>query len=273
MTEEWPLSPTSSSAVDSYDLCPLQWGVRYGPQRELRRGHGQPTDSLDVSRRRGRVVHEGVCTALRCAERELAELGTPIPGTLRRYYKPARVALGQAWLAEKMPSDPAEGQLVTDLFERTLDAVTIPRPGSIYGIEARYEHTTPSGVKIVFGPDFSYWVRPGVLRIVDWKSGKIDPADVPRHPQLLRYAVWMAQRDPSIRDIEIELFAMRDGVGHVAPVDPARAAKAAARFDRIAWQAATDPEPQANVGPHCNGCRFRLVCPALRARMGATDAA
>lgn len=277
MTGEWPLYPTSSSAIDSWARCQLQWSLAHGPHRQQRRDAEQhtkrPADHMQVSRGRGRVVHEGIAAALRCAKAELDRTGAPIPGTLRRYWKPARLALGQAWDAEQMPSDPEVGQQVTDFFERALDAIEIPPPRSIYSIEARYEHVTPGGVAVTFGPDYMRWVRPGVLRIVDWKSSKVDPADVPRHPQLLRYAGWMAARDSRIRGIEIALFALREGVEHVVQADPARVARAVERFDRLAWAAATTDDPEAKIGPQCGGCHFRNICPALRARMGGTSAA
>lgn len=256
--------PWSSSAADLFERCPLAFHLRYGtPGGGVRAGE---RDS--VARRRGRVLHEGLCAALRHAEIELNRLRAPIPGTLRRYYTPARRALGQAWVEHEMPSDSAVAAQVMDMFERALDAVPIPLPGALHGIERRYEHITRGGIPVVFIPDVSWWTDRGrgVLRVRDWKSGKIDEADVPRHQQLLRYAGWLTEMDPAIRSVEIELYSLRAGRGYVAPADPTMIGRAVRRFDRIVAQAMATPNPQGRVGAHCESCRSAPACPALAAR-------
>lgn len=258
--------PWSSSAVDLYERCPLAFSLRHGPRPA---GAPAPADTDSDPQRRGRVLHAGLQAALEHARIELDRTRAPIPGTLRRYHAPARKALGKAWEAERMPSDPALAAQVVEMFERALDDVAIPLPGALHGIERRYTHITRGGYPVVFGPDVTWWVdrRRGVLRVTDFKSSKVDPADVPRHPQLLRYAGWLSEMDPTIRAVEIELYALREGRGHVALADPAKIARAVARFDRIVGQALTAPPPPVpKVGPHCTACRYATGCPALAAR-------
>lgn len=256
--------PWSTSAADAYDRCPLAFSMRYGAHRITLT---TPTHG-DVAQRRGRVLHAALAVALEHAQIELRRNRAPIPGKLRRYYGPARRALGQAWVDEGMPSDSAEAARVVDMFERALDEVDIPLPGALHGIEERREHITRGGIPVVFIPDVTWWVvrERGVLRVRDWKSGKISEDDVPRHQQLLRYAGWLIEADPTITDVEIELYSLREAKGYVVRADPAMVTRATARFDRIVGRALADREMAPKVGPHCSGCWFQTQCPAFTAQ-------
>lgn len=257
---------SSSSSVDSYERCPRQWSYRYGPHREIAQRPGRSDTLHGLARRRGRILHESICTALRAAERELAGRTTPLAGWhLDRYWATARRTLGEAWEVEQMPSDPAEAVRCVELLRTTLAAVEVPAPGTIHGIERRYEHVTPGGVAVVFIPDYTRWVRPGVLRVTDWKS-RAEPVEVGRHQQLLRYAGWLAQIEPDLLDVEIELFSMRDARGHVESADPVMVGRALERFDAIVRRATADPDPQPKTGPQCSGCAFKSICPAVGGR-------
>lgn len=241
----------SSSSVDAYIRCPTAWWARYGP----REASAAPAHLDGVARRRGRVLHTALCEALRHADIELRRTRAPINGTLRRYYTPARRALGLAWVQEGMPSDSDEAARVVDMFERALDEITIPRPGTLHGIERQHEHVTRGGVPVVFIPDVTWWVTRGrVLRVRDYKSGKIDEADVPRHQQLLRYAGWLGEADPRITAFEIELYSLREARGYMVPADPEMIHRAVERFDRIAIEAMTSRAADARRCGRCATC-------------------
>jgi hypothetical protein len=269
-----PRVESSSSAADRYAMCPLNWSLRYGPGRHGADREDATADAVgDLNRRRGNVLHAGMQAACERARAELDALGTPLPGaTLYRYWPAARRALGRAWDRERMPSDPSEADYTTDLLVRTLEAVPVPPPGTIDSIERERHLTTPGGVSVVFKIDYAWRPRPGALRIVDWKSGRVTPRDVRRNQQLLRYAGWSMLLDPTITAVEIELFSMRAGRGHVEPADPQRIAKALALFDRLARAAAADPDPQPTPGRHCVTCSHRRACPAVAGTAMAADA-
>jgi len=256
----------SSSAADDYAACPRRWSYRRGPHRgeAAAVAAGGPPRGYALAGRRGRVLHQAIAAALCAARDELAPRRTPLAGsTLARYWAPARTALGQAWVREQMPDDPDEARLCTDLLARTLAAVPLPRPGVIRSIEEPREHVTAEGVAVRYVIDYAWWPDRHTLHITDWKSGAaVDLARVGHHRQLLRYAVWEAEQDPRIRQVEIELFALRQARGQTARVNPERAARAAARFDALAAAAAADPDPQPRPGRVCGTCPFTRVCPA-----------
>lgn len=258
----------SPSQADTAERCMLQWSMRYGPLRPDGPRVQSPGD--DVARRRGKVLHTALQAALQAATDELATRWSPLTGAhLDRYWRPARVALGQAWLDEQMPSDSGEGQMTTELLRTTLAAVPVPRPGAMHSIEQERTFTLPSGIVVHYVADWTWWEGPGALVVVDWKSGRVEPDEITRHRQLHAYAAWLRRADPTITSVRIELFSMRKGEGYSLVVDPDRAERIAGRIERLAVAAHEAREHAPTTGPHCVGCFARPRCPAVGIRASA----
>lgn len=256
----------SVSAADAYGRCPRAYA-----ERNARDGDSRHDPITDTPRRRGMVLHDAMQVALHCAQAELATRGA-IGGRMSRYWGPARGELGAAWDRHKMPSVSAEAVLVEEMLRTTLDALPVPAPGALHSIETERIHTIPAAlgdpaqgeISIKYKPDWTMWVGRRTLRVTDWKSGAIAPEDVRRHEQLHAYAAWLlADLGSAVRDIEIELYSLRRGEGFIHPVNPARAARAAARIETAARTAFADVEFAPKPGPQCGACYFRAVCPAV----------
>jgi PD-(D/E)XK nuclease superfamily len=266
------LGTFSVSAADAYLRCPRQHRLRreHEDARRAAREAGLPDPGadelvLDVARRRGRVLHAAIAAALTAARIETDNRGMRLGGArLDRYWAPARRALGVAWEAERMPSDHGEADLCLSMLRATLAAVEAPAAGVTHSIEQPRTHCTASGVQIRYVPDWVRWTGRRRLCVTDWKTGRIETDDVNRHQQLHAYAAWLAaELGQAVTSMEIELFAMRDGRAYRIAVDPARAARAADRVERVALRALADTEFAPAPGPHCGACWFRLGCPAV----------
>jgi len=252
----------SVSAAHTYRTCPLQWSYRYGPHKQ------PPTlEAPSVHRLRGRVLHEALAAAYRAAVTELADTpGGLLPGTMTRYRRVARAALGVAWETHRMPSDSTEALECLQLLDSVLGALPVPARGAVYAIEHRIRTRTAGGLLVVLVPDLVLWTGRGTVRVRDYKTGRVDPAAVAGSQQLLIYAGLLAERDPTITGVEIELYSLRGAAGHAEPADPRQVADAIDRLERTAATAAADTEHAPRPGPHCASCPFQQVCPAMSRR-------
>jgi hypothetical protein len=254
----------SVSAAALFDRCPGAAAQRYGPDRVKLDDH-----EFDPYRKRGLVLHDALSAAFTTA-RDDAECGEGLAGApMLRHWGAARRELGKAWERHRMPSDPDEAQTCVDLLRTNLEVLREPARGAILAIEQLREHTTGDGVLIRYIPDYLEWVAPGVLLVRDWKSGKVDPDEVKRHRQLYCYAAWLAHElGRQVREIRIELWALRDGRGYWATARPEKAALHADWVAARALDAAhTDlAEVEYRPGKFCSGCYFRKRCPALGGR-------
>lgn len=252
----------SVSAAHTYQTCPLQWSYRYGP-------HKQPhtPEAPSVHRLRGRVLHEALAAAYQAADTELADTpGGLLPGTMTRYHRAARAALGVAWETHRMPSDSAEALECLQLLADVLDALPIPARGAIYAVEHRIRTRTAGGLLVVLVPDLVLRTGDGMIKVRDYKTGRVDPTAVALSQQLLIYAGLLAELDPTITGVEIELYSLRSATGHVVPADPRQVADAIDRLERTAATATADTDPAPRPGGHCASCPFQQVCPAMERR-------
>ena len=256
------IRPWSPSASAAYRTCPRKWSYGYGPHKTpYPAGTAAPLPAA-----RGRVLHAALAAAYEAATVELATVPGPLTGArMDRYFRAARIALGEAWERERMPSDPAEALECVRTLTEVLQAQPVPAPGAIYAVERRIRVRTPGGLLVTIVPDLVLWRRRdrGVLRVRDWKSGTVTPHHVQRSQQLLIYAGLLAEGDPAVTAVDIELYSLNRVAGHVdTTVSPDRIIEAIDRLERTAAKAEADTDPQPKPGPHCGSCPHRRICPA-----------
>ncbi len=249
----------SISAADLYRRCPQWWSYRYGPHRVPARGGA----GVPLHKAQGIVLHGALAAAYRAADAELEATPGGLAGArMDRYWAAARAELGRTWTASGMPGDPNVARETVALLRGALAGLDVPARGALYAIERKITHRTPAGVPVVAYPDLTMWARPGVLRIRDWKTGAVTMADVLASQQLPVYAFLLADADPEVVDVEIELYSIRHGVSHVHPPTEAEVAEAVVRLEDTALKANADDQCEPDPGPACVGCPFIRICPA-----------
>lgn len=249
----------SISAADLYRRCPRRWSYRYGPHRvPARTGAGVP-----LHKAQGIVLHGALAAAYRAADAELSDTPGGLAGArMDRYWAAARAELGRTWTTSGMPDDPNVARETVALLRGALAGLEVPARGALYAIERRVTHRTPGGVLVVAYPDLAMWVRPGVLRVRDWKTGAVTMLDVLTSQQLPVYAFLLADADPTVRDVEIELHSIRHGVAHTHRPTEAEVVEAVTRLETTAGQADADDQCEPRPGPACVDCPFLRICPA-----------
>lgn len=249
----------SISAAHLYRQCPRRWSYRYGPHRVPARD----TAGVPLHKAQGIVLHGALAAAYRAADAELSDTPGGLAGArMDRYWAPARAELGRTWTASGMPSDPNVARETVALLRGALAALAVPARGALYAIERKITRRTPGGVPVVAYPDLAMWVRRGVLRIRDWKTGAVTMADVLASQQLPVYGFLLADADPAVRDVEIELHSIRHGTSQVHALTEAEAVEAVTRLEVTAERADADDQCEPDPGPACVDCPFIRICPA-----------
>lgn len=252
----------SVTAMRTYNACPKRYAYTYGPSKiRLHDRTSSPTAQ------RGIVLHMGMTGAYRAAQAEAAEhpetYGTR-GNTMLAYRTEAERAFNLSWNTHGMPRDGGLANSTLGALTDLLGSLPLPKPGAVLEVEQRHRFTTSTGLEITASPDLALANESaGSVLIRDWKSGqdclKLDPTE---DDQLNIYAAAVTAAYPHVRRVYLQLFSISKGRGVQGPATVEKVDASLRRIERTAATAAADQERAPRPGARCDGCPYRVICPA-----------
>jgi hypothetical protein len=256
MTTTW-----SPSAIISARACPLQWFRTYGPGRLPRSAEG----AVDARRGIGTAQH----AALEVAYWQAKLRTSRAPDTMDRFLHHAVEVLADRWRTLRLPEDDAlQAQAVAELGA-TLEALRVPHPAAILGIESELRFTGRSGTPFKARLDLVLRTGRDEIHIRDWKRTSI--GSLPKAQelfddvQLCQQRVAVSERWPWAQRVTVGLFSVKSAseVSIELPLERALYQLDGHEVTAHARESA-DAHPPAR-GEACGGCRVRPQCPLFAA--------
>ena len=247
----------SPSALRAYRTCPRQWHLRYKDSRPGKRAEALDTPPSHL--RMGTAAHAGLEAAYMAARDAL----NWSPGTRMMIYGDEAVdAIRAAWERLELESSSAQ---IEDEVSRTLDALPVPRPEAVLGVELEIRNEV-EGYPFVNVLDLALRTGARAIHIRDWKRRSLRTlprvTELPDDPAMCSYRLAVAERFPWARRVTVGLYSLVNHVEVVADLPLARAAHVMSGEVAIIEQAEDDtswiPTPD---GRNCGSCSVRSRCP------------
>lgn len=246
----------SPSQARMYRECPRQWWFRHVSD-------ARSTVRMPMHLLVGTAAHAGMEAAYRAA----AAAPILMPVSMSLFRDEALGAVEAKWEALGVGTlDEAALPEVLDRVSSTLDALPVPHPKAVLGVELDMEAVAPWGTPLRVTADLVLRTGRDSVHVRDWKyrSVKSLPAaeDLLDDDQLGVYRALVAQRWPWVRTVTAGLYSVVSAREVPVEFPEAAATEALARLESTAEKAESDstwtPTPSPDV---CGSCRFVSVCP------------
>jgi CRISPR/Cas system-associated exonuclease Cas4 (RecB family) len=246
----------SPSQARMYRDCPRQWWFRHV-------NGATPTSRMASHLLVGTAAHAGLEQAYRSA----ATFPGYLPGLMSRYQGEALDAVTAKWEALGIQTaDEAALPAVLDRVASTLDALPVPHPKAILGVELDMKAPAPWGTPLAVSADLVLRTGRDSVHVRDWKYRNVSslPAaeDLLDDDQLGVYRALVAQRWPWVHTVTAGLYSIISAREVLVEFPESAAIEALARVESTAERAESDrvwtPTPSPSV---CGSCRFVSLCP------------
>jgi len=211
----------------------------------------------------GTAAHAG----LEAAYRSAATFPGYLPGSMSRYRDEALDAVTAKWEALGIQTaDEAALPQVHDYVANTLDALPVPHPQAVLGVELDLTATAPWGTPVQVAVDLALRTGKDSVHVRDWKYRRLQSlptdAELLDDLQLGVYCALVRQMWPWVRTVTAGLFSVVSAREVAVEFPPAAAAEALERLESTAEKAESDHvwEPRPSPGV-CGSCRFVSICP------------
>lgn len=246
----------SPSQARMYRDCPRQWWFRHVDGATPA---GRMASHLLV----GTAAHAGLEAAYRAA----ATAPAFMPVSMSLFRDEALNAVEAKWEALGIETlDEAALPAVLDRVSATLDALPVPHPKAVLGVELDMKAPAPWGTPLAVSTDLVLRTGPDSVHVRDWKYRSVAslPAaeDLLEDDQLGVYRALAAQHWPWVRTVTAGLYSVVSGREVWVEFPESAAIEALARVESTAERAESDrtwtPTPSPSV---CGSCRFVPLCP------------
>lgn len=252
----------SPSAIISARTCPQQWFRTYGPGRQPPSGDGRAIEHLAL----GIAQHAALETAYSHAALATAHR----PGTMDRFLGNAVETLAHQWRTLRLPEDDAlQAQAVAEIGA-TLEALPVPHPRNVLGIESDLRFTGRSGTPFKARLDLVLRTGADEIHIRDWKRTGLSSLpkfdDLADDVQLCQQRVAVSEQWPWARRVTVGLFSI-SSAAETRPFE-LTLERALYRLDGhevTAHETETASMYPTRKGEACGSCRVRPQCPAFTA--------
>lgn len=218
----------------------------------------RPPRDVPAHWRVGTAVHAGLEGAYRAAQSR----GTR-DDSMWAFREEAEQAFVDSWRAEELAFTHGQYDWAMEGLQRTLQALTAPRPEEVLLVEDQLLEVTAEGVIVHGYPDLLLQVDDQTVKVRDWKvSSRPESSEsVARSPQLALYAWMVRRRWPDVTRVLVEEYypPVQRAVGVLS--SPSVQAEVLERVEMVAEMVEGDSEWAPNPGERCEWCAFKQHCP------------
>ncbi len=157
-----------------------------------------------------------------------------------------------------------------EIIEREWQKAQMPRKSHTIGLERRFSFPVQDEYEITGRIDRIDKVSDQCLEIIDYKTGRIVPAesDMSENLQLAIYYLALRFLWPNTNEVKLTLCYLRPDMQVSFTPDSSFKEKAELRLRELVTQIKTsDFSPQP--GRHCDNCSYRAVCPMAKHKFAA----